>query len=625
MNSARHVLTFLLLLAAVAGNAQNYVWVNHQTHDFPYNPDMTTVNSASDEWGNSYLTLIKRYVVSYGGFYYGDYDLKRYSSQGALTLTKNLTGKCMIEAVESGEAGSIFISGSFMDTMTVDSSYKLLNTGTGLNRNYFIIKLSADGEVIWAKNLNAIYGNDIRIDAICARPSVLYASLVTFSTSRIIRFNSAGNEELSVSLSGARTISSIDAGPDGDIFAGGSCGAGVLQLGDTAVNAPFTYNDYFVRFSASGECIYVNFVRDITFQRVNVVSDDQGNLFASGDLFTNVQFGQFQTSGPQWVYDFYLVKIDPDGNYLWVREVPNVTGTATGDARKAKNNSLALDSAGNIFLSGMLRGSVSWGNISTTSSGSNDVLILKYSSAGELLYGKTAGGSSSDRADDISYNSGMIFVSGNFSGSAQFDQISANGAGNKNSFLALMNDAAPVGLNLCVIPEGFYNMNSGSLNMSDTVTVILRQQVSPYAVKSQSKGIIDRFTFTGVFTFPEAPPGFYYLQVLHRNSIETWSFAPQSLGWGQNNFDFTASAGQAFGSNQVLLRQLPARYGIYAGDVNMDGLVDLSDVSRTDNDAAAFAGGYVPTDLNGDGFVDLGDVALADNNAYRFVTVFRPR
>ena len=53
---------------------------------------------------------------------------------------------------------------------------------------------------------------------------------------------------------------------------------------------------------------------------------------------------------------------------------------------------------------------------------------------------------------------------------------------------------------------------------------------------------------------------------------------------------------------------------MYSGDVNSDGIIDVSDLSSIDNDINNSNSGYIPTDLNGDYFVDASDGSIADNN-----------
>ena len=177
-----------------------------------------------------------------------------------------------------------------------------------------------------------------------------------------------------------------------------------------------------------------------------------------------------------------------------------------------------------------------------------------------------------------------------------------------------------------VIVEGFYNSSTNRLSKKDTVRAYLRDNSSPFAIVDSAKSVIDSITFTGNFLFANAVSGTYYIQIIHRNSIETWSKSGgQAYTLGSAlTYDFTGSASQAYGSNMIQVDASPVRYGIYSGDVNQDGSIEASDISEVDNDAYSSAGGYVRTDLNGDNFVDAADLSVVDNNVFSFVSVIRP-
>jgi hypothetical protein len=134
---------------------------------------------------------------------------------------------------------------------------------------------------------------------------------------------------------------------------------------------------------------------------------------------------------------------------------------------------------------------------------------------------------------------------------------------------------------------------------------------------------MDSVTLTGYFIFKNAPSGTYYIQISHRNSIETWSKSGgESMTRGVLKiYDFTNAAAQAYGSNLILKG---IRYCIFSGDVNQDGTIDASDLSETDNASFNSLSGYVRTDVTGDNFVDAADVSIVDNNAFSSVSIIRP-
>ncbi|MBK7255421.1 MAG: hypothetical protein IPI04_16290 [Ignavibacteria bacterium] len=177
-------------------------------------------------------------------------------------------------------------------------------------------------------------------------------------------------------------------------------------------------------------------------------------------------------------------------------------------------------------------------------------------------------------------------------------------------------------VNITVIPQGFYNLSTLKLNKRDTVTAYLRNTSSPFSIVDSTKAVIDSITFTGSFYFKYCSSGTYYIEIKHRNSIETWSSSGVVInGGGVTNYNFTTAASKAYGNNMILKG---TKYCIYSGDVNQDGIIDATDLSEVDNDAANSLSGYVRTDVTGDDFVDAEDVSIIDNNAYNSVSVIRP-
>ncbi|MDQ3019936.1 MAG: hypothetical protein M3R36_05110 [Bacteroidota bacterium] len=180
------------------------------------------------------------------------------------------------------------------------------------------------------------------------------------------------------------------------------------------------------------------------------------------------------------------------------------------------------------------------------------------------------------------------------------------------------------GLTLRVIPEGMYNPVSNRLNAKDTVRVKIRRSTAPFTIIDSAKSEINNFTFQGIYELSNTPPGNYYIVVKHRNSIETWSKFPVTIGSGEVSYNFTSAMTQAYGNNLKQVDFSPVVFGIFSGDVNQDWTVDLTDASLIDNDANNFVSGYVNTDITGDNFVDLTDAVIAANNASNFVSVIRP-
>lgn len=161
--------------------------------------------------------------------------------------------------------------------------------------------------------------------------------------------------------------------------------------------------------------------------------------------------------------------------------------------------------------------------------------------------------------------------------------------------------------------------------VADTVSVELHNASSYSVIEYQTHGVAlntnGDIQLTGLNGIPSIHSAAYFITIKHRNSVETTSAVPLSFATGSVSYDFSTAASQAYGAN---LQNLGDAFGIFAGDENKDGLVDSSDMIDADNDAAAFAVGYIPTDINGDGLTDSSDMILIDNNSTAFVASVLP-
>jgi len=173
--------------------------------------------------------------------------------------------------------------------------------------------------------------------------------------------------------------------------------------------------------------------------------------------------------------------------------------------------------------------------------------------------------------------------------------------------------------------QGMYDPVSNT-EIPDTITVKLRNNFPPYSVVDSAKNILLGASTGQDFYFGKVHnlvP--YYIEVRHRNALETWSANPVMFSYQQTSIAFSVDDIYAYGNNQIQVDTSPYDvFAFFSGDVNQDGTIDASDVSAIDNDASNFVGGYVVTDLTGDDFVDGTDFAIADNNAANFVSAITP-
>ena len=143
-------------------------------------------------------------------------------------------------------------------------------------------------------------------------------------------------------------------------------------------------------------------------------TDSNGNTYLTGFLLGDVKFGSTAVTAGQ---DAYVAKIDSSGNWGMVETAGQYAGGGF-----SWGNDIAVDSSGNIFITGFYAGNISFGQTDLRSiSDSNgddttDIFVAKMSSSGSWLWAESAGGSyDSDTGKSItSDGNGGAYVVGAF-------------------------------------------------------------------------------------------------------------------------------------------------------------------------------------------------------------------
>ncbi|MEI6435580.1 MAG: dockerin type I repeat-containing protein [Bacteroidota bacterium] len=190
--------------------------------------------------------------------------------------------------------------------------------------------------------------------------------------------------------------------------------------------------------------------------------------------------------------------------------------------------------------------------------------------------------------------------------------------------------------NLKLFLEGLYNPATGQMNkakdyingsytdkytgtIADLITVVLHNGGNYLTLVDSSTGVELHQDGTAVFNLPGSYKGSsFYTVVKQRNHIETVSISPVSYSTNNVSYDFSASDANAFGNNQKLLAT--GVYGIFTGDANQDGIVNLLDLSSVNSAVLSLLKGYIATDLNGDGVINLLDLSTVNSAVLNIVS-----
>lgn len=161
-----------------------------------------------------------------------------------------------------------------------------------------------------------------------------------------------------------------------------------------------------------------------------VATDGNGNVFIVGYFNGTATFGATNIASNGGA-DIFIAKYSAGGTLLWVRKAGGtLLDTATA---------LVVDGSGNVYVTGSFSGTATFESTNILSSGSSDVFIAKYNSAGTLQWVQKGGGSSIDVANSIAIdNSGDLYITGNFYGTSNFG-TNITSAGSADLFIAKCN------------------------------------------------------------------------------------------------------------------------------------------------------------------------------------------
>ncbi|MFL5763539.1 MAG: gliding motility-associated C-terminal domain-containing protein [Bacteroidia bacterium] len=171
-----------------------------------------------------------------------------------------------------------------------------------------------------------------------------------------------------------------------------------------------------------------------------VTTDIFGNVYMTG-FFSNTTmgFGSFSLSNAYpGQGDVYIAKYDLNGNFLWAR-------SAGGPAEEI-GEGLGTDAAGNVYLTGYFHSpSITFGSYTLSNAGSDNIYLVKYDPSGNVVWAKSAGGTSSDNATGLAVAETSvgtrIYIAGLLqSASSQFGGISVIPLGGGSAFIAQYDD-----------------------------------------------------------------------------------------------------------------------------------------------------------------------------------------
>ena len=511
----KKLLTLYLFSLSFAGFSQTFQWLKTPTVALNVNPNSLGYIATTDSSGNvyfaGYLDSPVIYTEIFGNLFY-----TKYSSSGTPLFTKTFTGSGVLHQMTTDSAGNVLLSIEYLNTLVVDG-VSIPNTNQ-ITQHVFL-KLSPQGNLLWHKILELPDGNvntfqSIAVDGM----DNIYLGYDSYFNGVIEKLSPTGTTLSTISQLNVNRITSISVDSVGNIYATGSCAninssfAGVLQP------TSFDYSLYLVKYSATGVFQWVKFAEDITCPEpmVKVFSPDE--VYFSSSLFTDIDLGPLAVEGPTGGgTDFFVAKLDGLGNFQWAREVP---GNGSADVGTKNYLSLdALGNV--YFAGVVSGGLIDWGTgitTNTTSVGNREALLLKYDSSGGIQMAVSAGGIQNDEAHNVAIAAdGSIYLTGLVRGSATFGTLSFTTSDPLlyTPFMAkIQNTTLSVAQNSRSLVRVFPNPVTDFLSIQTTEVII---SATVYGLNGQRMALPfanNQFDFSGVAN------GVYFVEVVLENGVE---------------------------------------------------------------------------------------------------------
>ncbi len=343
--------------------------------------------------------------------------------------------------------GNVYTTGYFEGTVDFDPGVNTFNLTAGGGGDIFISKLDASGNLVWAKriggtNSNTDVGNAIKLDVagniyitgwfwntVDFDPSFNTYNLSSAGGSDVFiaKFNGAGNLIWAKSMGGtsSEVVNAITLDTLGNVYTTGSFN--VIADFDPGIN---TYNlnsvgstDIFIsKLDNTGNFVWAKKMGGTSNEVGNAIKHDAaGNIYITGyftgavDFDPGVNTFNLISAGGS---DVFMTKFNGAGNLIWAKGV--------GGGFTDIGNSLALDSQGNVYTTGVFEGTADFdpnnGVYTRTSQGMKDIFMSKLDNSGNFIWAKTMGGTADDIGISLALDpQGNICTTGYFQDSVDFD------------------------------------------------------------------------------------------------------------------------------------------------------------------------------------------------------------
>ncbi len=347
----------------------------------------------------------------------------------------NCNGLAEGNGVAIDNLGNVYITGSFSSPTITFGTYTLTSTG---GDNVYLVKYNSGGNILWATSASGTVnadGNGITTDDLgnvyitgqFASPSLTFGSQILNNSSSgwnffLVKYNSAGTalwaKSAVVSSSDQAWGKNITTDGAGNVYVTGYFGISSATFGNITLACSGSTDIFIVKYDSNGNVLWAKSAggakTDLSY---GIATDNAGNVYIDG-VFASVSitFGTYTlTNLSATGTNIFFTKYDSTGNVLWAK--------GAGGTNQDWAYAVATDKTGNVYITGgYFSPTVTFGSYTITHTTNDpDIFIVKYDSAGNALWVKTAGGISYDNGYSVTTDiSNNVYLTGGFSTTSNY-------------------------------------------------------------------------------------------------------------------------------------------------------------------------------------------------------------
>ena len=205
----------------------------------------------------------------------------------------------------------------------------------------------------------------------------------------------------------------------------------ITQTDTVAARSEGGQDVFVVKYSAEGELMWARTgggTEDDTATDIDRYRWS-GKLYVSGGFQKRARFGSASILS-NGLTDAFLAKLDPDGNFHWIRN--------GGGLEHDIAASVAVDQTNEtVYIAGDFYDQATFDGVPLQALGSSDMFLAQFDESGNLNWARTNGGTTVDVATGVGTDlNGKVYVSGYFQGTTFFQNHSASALSYNDVFLS---------------------------------------------------------------------------------------------------------------------------------------------------------------------------------------------